>query len=110
MNEYEIVEHSYDEDYGTHYEIIRKSDGEVMTGELSSSEADEELERLEALIELEEIRKSLRDENISYGELARLAELKDYIEFGDVELLEPAGVPEGEKTNGMVHYKRSRVY
>ena len=45
--------------------------------------------------ELEELRQALRDENISQGELARLEELKDYIEFGDVELLEPAGVPEG---------------
>ncbi len=45
--------------------------------------------------ELEQLRQALRDENISQGELCRLEELKDYIEFGDVELLEPAGVPEG---------------
>lgn len=47
--------------------------------------------------ELEELRQALRDENISQGELIRLQELADYIEFGDVELLEPAGVPEGVK-------------
>lgn len=47
--------------------------------------------------ELEELRQALRDENISQGELARLSELADYIEFGDVELLEPAGVPEGTR-------------
>ena len=43
---------------------------------------------------LEEIRKALRAENISYGELAELQSLKKYIEPNDVELLEPAGVPE----------------
>lgn len=47
--------------------------------------------------ELEQLRQALRDENISQGELIRLAELADYIEFGDVELLAPAGVPEGVK-------------
>ena len=43
---------------------------------------------------LEEIRESLRAENVSYGELSELACLVDYIEVGDVELLEAAGVPE----------------
>jgi len=45
-------------------------------------------ERLEAL------RAALRAENISMGELAELADLAPYIGPGDVELLEPAGVPE----------------
>lgn len=43
---------------------------------------------------LEELREALRAESISYGELADLQELAPYIEPGDVELLEPAGVPE----------------
>lgn len=43
---------------------------------------------------LEYLRKQLRDENISLNELAELQGLKDHIEPGDVELLEPAGVPE----------------
>ena len=43
---------------------------------------------------LEELRQELRNECISYGELSELASLVDYIEPGDVELLEAAGVPE----------------
>ena len=43
---------------------------------------------------LEYLRKELRDECISYGEIAELQLLADYIEDGDVELLEAAGIPE----------------
>ncbi len=43
---------------------------------------------------LEELRIELRAERISYGELLELQSLSDYIESGDVELLESAGVPE----------------
>lgn len=43
---------------------------------------------------LEHIRKALREECISYGELAELQSLKRYIDKGDTELLEAAGVPE----------------
>ena len=43
---------------------------------------------------LEELRVELRAERISYSELAELQGLADYIEPGDVELLEAAGVPE----------------
>jgi hypothetical protein len=43
---------------------------------------------------LEELRAALRAENISYGELAELANLAEYIDADDVELLEAAGVPE----------------
>lgn len=43
---------------------------------------------------LEELRKELRAESISYGELAELQSLIPYIEPGDNELLEAAGVPE----------------
>lgn len=45
---------------------------------------------------LEYLRQELALERISYGELAELQSLSDYIEPGDVELLEPAGVPEEE--------------
>lgn len=45
---------------------------------------------------LEQIRQALRDQNISYGELAELQGLVEYIDFADVELLEPAGVKEGD--------------
>jgi hypothetical protein len=47
-----------------------------------------------AKIRLEELRRAIRDENISYGEIAELQDLIPYIEKGDVELLEWAGVPE----------------
>lgn len=43
---------------------------------------------------LEQLRKALRAENISYGELAELHSLAGYIDPSDVELLEAAGVPE----------------
>ena len=43
---------------------------------------------------LEELRTELRNECISYGELIELYELSEYIEAGDVELLEAAGIPE----------------
>lgn len=45
---------------------------------------------------LEYLRGELRAERISYGELAELQDLAKYIESGDVELLEAAGVPESE--------------
>lgn len=43
---------------------------------------------------LEFLRQQIRNENISYGEIAELQSLADHIEPGDVELLEWAGVPE----------------
>jgi hypothetical protein len=41
---------------------------------------------------LEEIRQAIREENVSIGELLELQSLVEYIEEGDVELLEWAGV------------------
>ena len=49
---------------------------------------------------LEYLRRELRAERISYSELAELQSLSKYIEPGDVELLEAAGVPEFEKGQG----------
>jgi len=43
---------------------------------------------------LEYLRQELRQERISYGELAELQSLAEYIDKGDVELLEAAGVSE----------------
>ncbi len=43
---------------------------------------------------LEYLRQELRAERISYGELSELQSLVKYIDKGDVELLEAAGVPE----------------
>lgn len=56
--------------------------------------ADRWLKELEARDRLEVLRRELRAERISYGELAELQSLARYIAPGDVELLEAAGVPE----------------
>ncbi len=50
---------------------------------------------------LEELRTVLREGHISYGELAELEGLIPYIESGDVELLEAAGVPEFPEENNI---------
>lgn len=51
--------------------------------------------RAEWVVErLEYLRSQIRAECISYSELADLYDLSDYIEPGDAELLEWAGVPE----------------
>jgi hypothetical protein len=51
-------------------------------------------------VRLEEIRAEIRAERISYGELAELANLVEFIDPGDVELLEWAGVPEFPNEEG----------
>jgi len=43
---------------------------------------------------LEYLRGEIEAERISYGEIAELQDLKEYIEPGDVVLAEWAGVPE----------------
>jgi len=50
----------------------------------------------EARERLEYMRGELRAERISYGDLAELQSLAQFIEPGDTELLEAAGVPEFE--------------
>lgn len=45
---------------------------------------------------LEYLRGELRAERMSYGELAEPQSLVEYIEPGDVELLEAAGAPEDD--------------
>lgn len=47
---------------------------------------------------LEYLRKQIKNESISYGEISELQSLAKYIEPGDVLLLEWAGVPERRKT------------
>jgi hypothetical protein len=47
-----------------------------------------------AIERLEYLRRELRAGCISYGELAELQSLAEYIAPGDTELLEAAGVPE----------------
>lgn len=65
-------------------------DGEVAVIDLLHALVVEE----QAAQRLEELRVELRAERISYGELAELQGLAEYIDRSDVELLEPAGVPE----------------
>ena len=43
---------------------------------------------------LEYLRQELREERISYGEIAELQSLVDYIDKSDVKLLEAAGISE----------------
>jgi hypothetical protein len=43
---------------------------------------------------LQYLKKCVIDENISYGEIAELRSLAKYIDKGDTQLLEWAGVPE----------------
>jgi hypothetical protein len=47
-------------------------------------------------VRLEYLRGEIRKEQLSYGELVELQSLAKHIERGDIELLEPAGVPEGK--------------
>lgn len=47
---------------------------------------------------LEYLRGEIRAERISYGEIAELQSLAEYIEPGDTELLEWAGVPERKES------------
>ncbi len=58
------------------------------TNKLKAKQAKQIKQRLEYL------RSEIRSERISYEELAQLQSLIPYIEPGDVELLEAAGVPE----------------
>lgn len=46
---------------------------------------------------LEDLRESIKAESISWGEIAELQSLADYIESDDVEMLQWANAPEGEE-------------
>ena len=47
--------------------------------------------------ELEYFRQQIRNEVLSYLDIIKLQSLKEYIDPEDVELLEAAGVAEGER-------------
>jgi hypothetical protein len=64
----------------------------------------------QALKRLEEIRKSIEAENISYGEIAELQNLVEYIDKSDVVLLEWAGVPEHKEETGDGFFVISRLH
>jgi len=52
---------------------------------------------------LEAIRKSIQNENVSYGEMAELQSLSKDIDPSDVELREAAGMPQFEDEDEMMH-------
>jgi len=54
------------------------------------------MKTIEVKERLEYLREELREERISYGELAELQSLVEYIDSDDVELLQAAGVSEEE--------------
>ena len=70
------------------YEGYVRGDPPVLTGRSMNVRVVDVAQRLE------ELRVELRAERMSYGELAELQSLAEYIDPGDVELLEAAGVPE----------------
>ena len=59
---------------------------------------------------LEYLRGELQAERISYGELAELQDLAAYIDPGDVELLEAAGVSEGACDSCNTHHQAVEGY
>lgn len=54
---------------------------------------------------LEYLRGEIEAERISYGEIAELQSLAEYIEPGDVVLLEWAGIEENVEINGRIENK-----
>lgn len=70
----------------------------LVTGEFApEGESTEKSEpNTAAKARLEELRIELRAERMSYGELAELQGLAEHIDPSDAELLEAAGVPEGD--------------
>ena len=58
-----------------------------------------EIKTAEAKIRLEELRAEIQAERISTGELLELQSLIPYIDKGDVELLQWAGVSEFNETH-----------
>jgi hypothetical protein len=74
-----------------------------MTIQERIEEARKILEYLRIALRLEELRLAIREESISYGEIAELESLSDHIKAGDVELLEWAGVTEEQaRTEGRI--------
>ena len=64
----------------------------------------ETIKTAEAKKRLEELRAEIQAERISMGELLELQSLIPYIDKGDVELLEWAGVPEFEEEPEETYY------
>ena len=58
---------------------------------------------------LERLRGELRAGTISYGDLAELESLAEYIDSGDVELLEAAGIAECPEDQDTVDVASSNV-
>lgn len=65
----------------------------------------EHLPKIKPTSFLEYLRGELQAERISYGELAELQDVAHFISAGDVELLEAAGIPEGETPDYYLKHK-----
>jgi hypothetical protein len=67
---------------------------EMLNEELSTLVVEKKVSEKDAKKKLEQIRKSLRKEDLSYGEIAELEGLAEFIEDDDIELRQAAGLPE----------------
>lgn len=66
----------------------------LINKELSNLVVEKKVSEKDAKKRLEQIRKSLRKEKLSYGEIAELEALADFIDDDDIELRQAAGLPE----------------
>ena len=67
------------------------------------------MNKKQATKRLAEIKKAIEAENISYGEIAELQTLSDYID-GDIILMEWAGIPENEAITERIDKEYTRLY
>ena len=79
---------------GSKFFVEHPSNDAILASADTREEAEAFIRRINIIARLEELRRELKAERISYGEIAELQSLAAYIEPGDVELLEAAGVPE----------------
>jgi hypothetical protein len=96
VNEDAHLEADYEDRYGTEvdYEEYGEDDREEYEGDRDDIAAGEVWPPDGVAERLEYLRGEIKGERISYGEIAELQGLAQYIDPSDVELLEWAGVPE----------------
>jgi hypothetical protein len=79
---------------GMGYAIIEEGQFQLYLGEFEQEETPPVTPWQRACARLEYLRQELRAERISFRELAELQSLVAFMDSGDLELLEAAGVPE----------------
>ena len=79
-----------------YWELIKEGDRGLAARSELQQDADKLNKKYDKKIDerLEHLRREIRAERISYGEIAELQSLVEHIAPGDVELLEWVGVPE----------------